>query len=212
KTPGTITIKASAEGLKEATLILVSKPFMVENGLTLKLPSDGLPSKLERGPTPSTPSFKPLRSQVAIVNATAGANAGSVNMSFDDNELSDWVNEGKLSTAWVEYTLEREATVSEVALKLNNFRSRIYPLLITVDGKEVFNGNTQPTLGYYTIQCSPQKGKKIRIQLAGNSANQGQNLGVEVNGKKLDDGVARDDAKAKGTLSIIEAEIFEAIK
>ena len=27
-----------------------------------------------------------------------------------------------------------------------------------------------------------------------------------------DDGVARDDAKAKGTLSIIEIEIYEAVK
>jgi hypothetical protein len=34
---------------------------------------------------------------------------------------------------------------------------------------------------------------------------------VEVSGKKLDDGVARDDASAKGTLSILEAEIYEAI-
>ena len=31
-------------------------------------------------------------------------------------------------------------------------------------------------------------------------------------GKKLDDGVARDDANAKGTLSIIEVEIYETVK
>jgi beta-galactosidase len=37
-------------------------------------------------------------------------------------------------------------------------------------------------------------------------------MGVEVSGKKLDDGVARDDAKAKGTLSIIEVELYEALK
>ena len=37
------------------------------------------------------------------------------------------------------------------------------------------------------------------------------NTGVEVNGKKLDDGVARDDANAKGTLSIIEAEMYESL-
>jgi len=35
---------------------------------------------------------------------------------------------------------------------------------------------------------------------------------VEVSGKKLDDGVAFDDSKAKGTLSIIEAEIYERLK
>ncbi|HEY8895290.1 MAG TPA: beta-galactosidase, partial [Niastella sp.] len=125
------------------------------------------------------------------------------------NEMSDWVNDGHLATAWIEYELERPATVSEITLKLNNFRSRAYPLIVTVDGKEVFVGTTHPTLGYYTIACKPQKGKKVRIQLAGTSKNEGGNEGVEVNGKKPDDGVARDDAKAKGTLSIIEAEIYE---
>jgi len=146
------------------------------------------------------------------VGTTAGANADSAFASYDDNELSDWVNDGKLSTAWVEYSLEREATISEITIKLNNFRSRAYPLLVTVDGKEVFNGNTQTSLGYYTIQCKPQKGRKVKIQLRDMSSQKSANEGTEVNGKKLDDGVIRDDANAKGTLSIIEVEIYEALK
>ena len=40
----------------------------------------------------------------------------------------------------------------------------------------------------------------------------GGNQMVEVSGRKLDDGVARDDSKARGTLSIIEAEIYEAAR
>ena len=35
--------------------------------------------------------------------------------------------------------------------------------------------------------------------------------GVEVSGKKLDDGVTMDDSKAKGTLSIIEVEVYEKL-
>jgi len=210
-TPGTITVKATSDGLKEATITLTTKPFVVENGLSKVLPSAGLPSILDRGPTPSTPSYNLTRTPLSIASATAGANADSSFASYDDNELSDWVNDGKLSTAWIEYTLEREATVNEITLKLNNFRSRVYPLLVTVDGKEAFNGNTKTTLGYYTIKCQPQRGKKVRIQLTGAATNQGNNGGVEVNGKKLDDGVARDDAKAKGTLSIIEVEFYEAL-
>lgn len=99
-----------------------------------------------------------------------------------------------------------------MTLKLNNFRSRVYPLIITVDGKEAFNGTTKTSLGYYTIKCTPQRGKKVRIQLANVSKDRGGDVGVEVSGKKLDDGVARDDskAKAKGTLSIIEAGIYES--
>lgn len=210
--PGTITVKAFADGLKEATLTLESKPFVVNDGLAAKLTSDGLPSHLDRGPTPLTPSFKQLRNSIPIVKATAGAHADSVQMSFDDNELSDWVNDGDLSTAWVEYELEREATVNEVTLKLNNFRSRTYPLRITVDGVEVFNDSTYRSLGYVTLKCKPQKGKKVRIQLVNASKDVGGNQMVEVGGKKLDDGVTRDDSKAKGTLSIIEVEIYELVQ
>lgn len=207
--PGTITIKATADGLKSATLALTTKPFVTVAGLSNVLPSAGLLSRLERGPTPATPSFSPTRIPVNIVNATAGANADSAFASFDDNELSDWVNDGKLATAWIEYELEREATVNEITLKLNNFRSRVYPLLITVDGKEAFNGSTQTTLGYYTIPCKPQRGRKVRIQLMNPAVTAAANTGVEVSGKKLDDGVARNDAAAKGTLSIIEIEFYE---
>nr|WP_240348157.1 sugar-binding domain-containing protein [Longitalea arenae] len=209
---GTITIKASADGLGSAVLTLTSIPFAEKDGLSNHLPAAGLPCRLERGPTPSTPSYTNIRPPISIVNATAGAHADSAFASYDDNELSDWVNDGKLSTAWIEYELERSATVSEITLKLNNFRSRAYPLIITVDGKEVFSGSTRPTLGYYTIHCKPQQGKKVRIQLAALSKDEGGNQVVEVSGKKLDDGVARDDSKAKGTLSIIEAEIYEAVK
>lgn len=208
-TPGTIVITASSPGLKAATLTLHTKPFAVQNGLSTVMPSDGLPVNLERGPTPTTPSFKPLRNLLTIANVTAGAYADTARMSFDDNELSDWVNDGALSTAWIEYELEKEATVSEVSLKLNNFRTRTYPLRITVDGTEVFNGPTYRSLGYVTLRLKPHKGKKVRIQLMGDSKDTAATQMVEVNGKKLDDGVARDDAKAKGTLSIIEAEIYE---
>jgi hypothetical protein len=115
-----------------------------------------------------------------------------------------------LPWAWIEYELEREATVSEVTLKLNNFKSRVYPLLITVDGKEAFNGTTENSLGYYTIVCKPTKGTKVRIRLAG-AASAEENKQVEITGKKLDDGVARDDSKATGRLSIIEAEVYENV-
>jgi hypothetical protein len=210
-TAGSINITATANGLKPATITLTTKPFITENGLSKILPDAGLVPNLKRGPTPVTPSYTITRMPINIVKATAGANADSAFASYDDNELSDWVNDGKLNTAWIEYDLEREATVSEITLKLNNFRSRIYPLIITLDGKEIFNGSTQTSLGYYTIKCNPYKGKKLRIQLAAVSQNKNIGAGVEVNGKKLDDGVARDDANAKGTLSIIEVEVYEGL-
>jgi beta-galactosidase len=208
---GLITLKAAAENLQPAFTTLQSKPVAIQNGLTTALPSANLPAYLKRGPTPLTPSFTPSRNALTIISATAGANADSAFASYDDNELSDWVNDGKMENAWIEYELTQPSIVNEITLKLNNFRSKIYYLKITVDGKEVFNGSTERSLGYCTITCAPTKGKKVRIQLQQPSVSVANN-GVEVNGKKLDDGVTRNDANAKGTLSIIEAEIYETIK
>ncbi|WP_207428715.1 sugar-binding domain-containing protein [Pedobacter sp. SYSU D00535] len=210
---GQIVLTANAEGLKSATVAFKSVPVKVTNGLSLDMPYDGLRPSLKRGPTPAGASFKPSRIAHQIVNATAGANSESVKASFDDNELSDWVNDGKISTAWIKYDLEKEGIVDEVTLKLNNFRSRSYPISISVDGKEVFRGNTPTTLGYCTLICEPTKGKSVTIRLTNeNSGKDDSNIGTEVNGKKLDDGVARDDKNAKGTLSIIEAEIYSRVK
>ncbi|MGG9963075.1 sugar-binding domain-containing protein [Ferruginibacter sp. SUN106] len=209
--PGEIKITATADGLKPATLTLTTTPFVTEGGLSKILPSAGLPSNLQRGPTPATPSYTITRTPINIIKATAGAHADSAFASYDDNELSDWVNDGKLNTAWIEYDLERAATVSEITLKLNNFRSRSYPLRITVDGKEVYKDSTPKSLGYCTLICKPTKGKKVRIELVKETISAATTTGMEVNGKKLDDGVGRNDANAKGTLSIIEAEIYEKL-
>lgn len=208
--PGAIIIKAVSPGLRDATLRLQTIPYKVVDGLA-SVSTQRLPLNLERGPTPLTPSFKLSRIALQITGAKAGANSDSAFASYDDNELTDWVNDGKLSTAWVEYELEKEAEVSEVTLKLNNFRSRIYPLLITVDGKTIFNDSTKRNLGYFNAICKPQKGKKVRIQLAHGPAEAGSQM-VEITGKKLDDGVARNDAGATGRLSIIEVEIYETVK
>jgi beta-galactosidase len=210
--PGKITVRATANGLKPSFISFDSKAVVIQGGLSTRLPSEGLPSYLKRGPTPNSASFRVSRIPVPVVGAIAGAHSDSTAKSYDDNELSDWVNDGKLSTAWIEYELEKETEVSEVVLKLNNFRSRSYPLIISIDGKEIFKGKTPTTLGYCTLICQPQKGKKLRIKLTVPSETAGGTVMTEVTGKKLDDGVARDDANAKGTLSIIEAEIYEKVK
>lgn len=209
---GKITLNATAEYLKPATIILNTLPVNAQNGISTALPADGLKPSLKRGPTPAGPSYRQSRKALHIAAATAGANADKVSASYDDNELSDWVNDGKLSTAWVKYSLAEADVVNQVALKLNNFRSRAYPIRILVDDKEVFNGTTQKSLGYFTAICKPAKGKVVSIILTGLSSADDSKIGTEVAGNKLDDGVARNDANAKGTLSIIEAEIYKDIK
>jgi beta-galactosidase len=209
--PGTIKLIATAEGLKPASVQLQSSAVAVSNGLSKQLPSYGLTGNLQRGPTPLSPSFTSKRKALTIVKATAGSNSDSAFASFDDNELTDWYNDGNLSTAWIEYELDKPATISELNFKLNNFRTRSYPIRVLVDGQEVFNGNTATGLGYCNIVCKRLTGTKVRIELVKSSNLTGE-TSTEVSGKKLDDGVTRNDANSKGRLSIIEVEIYEPVK
>lgn len=204
---GNIVIKATSDGLKERTLTLTSLPFVSNKGLSTTLHDEGLTGNLAKGPTPATPSYKIVRKALNIVSATAGSNSDSAYKSYDDNEATDWINDGDVSTAWIQYNVEKADMINQVSLKLNNFRTRVYNLNIFVDDKQVFNGATTPNLGYFTASFAPTKGSKVKIALAGASTDN-QDTGVEVNGKKLDDGIMRDNKGSKGRLSIIEAEIY----
>jgi beta-galactosidase len=75
-----------------------------------------------------------MRASIAIASATAGANAEKAALSYDDNESTAWSNDGKLSTAWIEYKLAEPSTPTQLDIKLNAFRTRRYPLRITLDG------------------------------------------------------------------------------
>lgn len=204
---GSIRLTAAADGLKESELQWASKPVSVQQGLSKQLPGDGLKGDLQRGPTPARPSFTLKRKTLTIVNARAGSLSDSAFASYDDNELTDWYNDGKSATAWIEYELENAATIHEVNLKLNNFRSKSYPIRITVDGQEVFRGNTEKSLGYFLAVCKPLKGRTVRIELL-NAAVVTSDQATELSGKKLDDGVTRNDAGNRDRLSIIEVEIY----
>lgn len=209
---GKINLTAKADGLKTAAIVLETLPIQVQDGLSVQLPADGLKSNLKRGETPVEQTYQVSRKAIKIVGATAGANSDKTRFSYDDNELSDWVNDGNINTAWIKYELEKTSTITEVALKVNGFRTKIYPIRILVDGKEVFKGNTVPSLGYFTAICKPTKGKTVTVQLlnSGEATAESKKIGVEVNGKKLDDGIERAETKSKGGLSIIEAEIYES--
>jgi hypothetical protein len=98
-----------------------------------------------------------------------------------------------------------------VELKLSGWRSKSYPLQILVDGKEVFKGETQKSLGYVVIPVKPTLGKTVTIKLTGASTEQDAfNQVVEVAPtKELD---LYKDAKAneaKGQLRIVEVEFYE---
>lgn len=208
---GTIRVRAEAAGLKPTGVTVVSRPFAVKGGLASLLPSAGLRPRLDRGPTPETPSYTVSRITVPIRGAEAGAHPEKAPASYDDNETTAWENDGKASTAWITYRLERPALVSEVVLKLNRFRTRSYPLVIRVDDTVVFRGRTSLSLGYYTAVCKPVRGTRVTVALDGDPEKQTQREGKELSGQTLGDGVpGGGPADTPGMLSIIEIEIYEA--
>lgn len=151
--PGAIHLSASAIGLPLADISWESRAdeCRMDDGMSCYLPSAHLPSVLDRGETPSSPSFVDKRTAVAILSATAGANSSSAANSWDDNELSEWRNDGRLSTAWIAYTLECEAPVSEISIKLTGWRQRSYPLEVLAGDSVVWRGNTPKSLGYVSL-------------------------------------------------------------
>ncbi len=204
--PGAINLTASAPGLKDASVSLNSARVQVSEGITDFNPRAGLPSNLSRGETPSTPSYHAWRHELYIAGATAGSNAQEAALSLDDNEMTAWVSDGSASGAWIEYTLNAPAVVGEIDLKLNSFRTKRYPLSVTVDGHEVYRGTTPTSLGYTTLRLKPTTGSKVRITMVGSTVNGGTSE-AEVNGK-IDNagiGVLR---QGKVVLPIIEAEVY----
>ena len=211
---GKVTISATSEGLTAANIMFETVPVKVENGLSLNSPNENLPSNLKRGETPSTPSYKVTRKTIDIVSATSGANTDKAAMSFDDNELSEWTNDGKIANGWITYQLAQKALISEVCLKMSGWRSRSYPIEILVDKRVVWKGNTAQSLGYVTIPVTPTKGKSLTIRLtgAGTEKDAFQNM-IEVNGNKELDGFKDPkNVNTKGQLRIVEAEIYEKVK
>ena len=209
--PGEITVKATAEGMTSSEVKLNTLAFQSKNGLSEHLPGEGLPSNLERGPTPSSSSYTIKRVPVFIASANAGANEEEVYKSFDDNELTEWTNDGNIQNGWIEYQLIKPSKVSKCVIKLTGWRTKSYPIKIMAGGKEVYKGETNRSLGYITIPLDPVLTKTIKIELIGsNSENDAFNNIIEVDPtKELDLYKDKEAANAKGQLRIVEIEFYE---
>jgi beta-galactosidase len=205
---GKIVVRASAEGLAPAELVLESKPAEVVAGLAAAMPGDGLPLRLERGPTPSTPSFKVSRVAVPVVSAEAASNAADAAKSFDDDETTSWVSKRGDGNPSITYKLAQPAVVKEAVLKLSGWRERSYPLRVYVDGEEVFSGMTPKSLGYVTLPLKPRKGSAVRIELNGVADESNAIKLTEVANQAIADTGA--NQIGKGVLSIVEAEFYRA--
>ena len=209
---GKIVLTAKAEGLPTETLTLETVPVKINAGLSTYLPQTTLKGKLDKGATPSTPSYKDTKKGIQIISAKAGFNHEEAKNSFDDNELSEWKNDGKLSTAWITYTLEREAEIDDVCLKLQGWRTRSYPLEVFAGNKLIWSGNTDKSLGYVHLNIdNPVKASTITIRLKGNTSdNDAFGEITEVKAKVAIE-MELEKSKSKNTLRIVEVEFLESI-
>ena len=212
-TAGKVTLTAQAKGLPSATLTLETVPVKVTGGLSTYLPQATLKGRLDRGETPSTPSYKDSKKGVRIVSAKAGSNNNDAEKSYDDIELTEWKNDGKLSTAWITYTLERDAEIDDICIKLQGWRSRSYPLEVYAGNTLIWSGNTDKSLGYIHLNVEkPVRANTITIRLKGNTSDKdafGQIIEVEAIAANT---MELEKSSSKHQLRIIEVEFLETIK
>ena len=210
---GKVTLTASADGLQGDAISLETLPFEVQGGLSTYVQGDHLAARLDRGETPRTPSYVDRAVDVEIVSATAGANADRVGASWDDNELSEWSNDGKLATGWITYQLGRMATVDDVCLKLTGWRLRSYPLEIYAGDELVWSGDTPQSLGYVHIPVRPVTAREFTLRLKGSATEQDAFSGivelVEPAAGELDLFKARGADAPSNELRIVEIEFKE---
>ena len=210
---GKVTLTAQAKGLLSASLTLETVPVKVTGGLSTYLPQATLKGRLDRGETPSTPSYKDSKKGVRIVSAKAGSNNNDAEKSYDDIELTEWKNDGKLSTAWITYTLERDAEIDDICIKLQGWRSRSYPLEVYAGNTLIWSGNTDKSLGYIHLNVEkPVRANTITIRLKGNTSDKdafGQIIEVEAIAPNT---MELEKSSSKHQLRIIEVEFLETIK
>ena len=205
---GTITVYASADGLEGVqTATMHTKPIDKQHDqswLTLK-------GSLTRGETPLTPSYTRQAEAIGIVSAKAGYDSEHASRSYDDNELSEWKNDGRIETAWITYRLERKAVVDDICLKLTGWRLRSYPLEVYAGRKLIWSGETERSLGYVHLKPTEAvRTDEITIRLKGAGKDKDAFGGIvevaEPAAGELDLFKAKNGGKTKSELRIVEVE------
>ena len=206
---GEINLSAYAEGVKPAYLSMKSEKGESHPSL--------LKPQLNRGETPLTPSYKEQARDIEIVSAKPGYDSEHAVCSYDDNELSEWKNNGRLSTAWITYRLAKKTVVDDICLKLTGWRLRSYPIEVYAGKQLIWGDETERSLGY--IHLTPTKRVKtneITIRLKGAGKDKDAFGGITELAQpvagELDLFKAKNGGDTKSELRIVEIEFIEQIK
>ena len=211
--PGKVRIIAHAEGLAPQTIEWESKPVKVSDGLSTEQQRDVLPSYLGRGETPSQPSYKNLKRTIEVKKVIAGCNNETAHYSVDDNEETEWKNDGSSRTSWITYEFSSPQRLDEVSIKFTGWRRRSYPIEIFADSTLVWEGKTDMSLGYVHLWVKPTVASKVTIRLKGTATESdafGQitELAAPV-ANELDLFKAKDGDKVKSELRIVEIDFLQ---
>lgn len=161
---GTIHISAVADSLKPVYLDIQTDSIDVEHYEADML----LPCRLDRGETPNKHSYRDINEEIPIASAVAGSNTSDAANSFDDNERTEWRSDGNKENAWITYKLAKRTTIDEITLKLTGWRSLRYPIAVYEGPTKVWEGITEPTLGYVHINIDkPIPANTVRIVMLG---------------------------------------------
>ena len=206
---GTICLSACADGLKPAYLELKTHSVDVAH----YLPQLTLKGRLDRGETPQTPSFIQRAQTIPIVSARAGYDSQQAANSYDDNELTEWKNDGRLFTGWITYRLARKAVVSDICLKLTGWRLRSYPLEVYAGRQLIWSGETERSLGYVHLKpAKPVRTDEVTIRLKGAGTDKDAFGGIvevaQPAAGELDLYKAKDGDQPRSELRIVEAEFI----
>lgn len=213
---GHVKLTASARGLEGGEISFETLPVEVTDGLTKFMPASALLSRLDRGETPEGPSYTDSKIDVRIAEAKAGCNHETASASYDDNELSEWKNDGRLATGWISYRLERRATIDDICVKLTGWRQRSYPIEVYAGDTLVWSGNTDRSLGYVHLNIDkPMMADTYTIRLKSSATDSdafGQIIEVaEPAAGELDLFKAKGGDKVNNELRIVEIEFLESL-
>lgn len=149
---GSVTVIASSGDLILDSLNFRSKHVDVTRGLSTYLPGQNQPASLVRGETPITTSYSVSRIPVSVFGVLAGSNEEQAFFSMDDSESSEWKSNGPVSKAWITFSLNRQASLSEICLKLGDYNSRSYDFrILNEDNVVLWEGKTSISNGYVTL-------------------------------------------------------------
>ena len=206
---GEICISAYAEGVKPA--------YHSVNSEKANYPLSIINYPLHKGETSLAPSYTEQARGIEIVSAKAGYDSEHAVRSYDDNELSEWKIDGRLSTAWITYKLVKKTVVDDICLKLTGWRLRSYPIEVYAGKQLIWSGETERSLGY--IHLTPTKRVKtneITIRLKGAGKDKDAFGGITELAQPvagdLDLFKARNGGETKSELRIVEVEFIGRIK